>query len=133
MGKSGLSHVEEGWEEVWDEKPVITFIEMAHLQTTGKIRQVIVTRRVASCSRKYAPYESCLPFGRSLGVVVTVDCSGFGVISNAWVQLSLAAKTDDEFQIIQLRDGECQDAFQKQPFRYPQTKCTQTALLNPHP
>lgn len=43
MDKSGLSHVEEGWEEVWDEKPVITFIEMAHLPTTGKVRQIIVT------------------------------------------------------------------------------------------
>lgn len=62
MGKSGLSHVEEGWEEVWDKKPVITFIEMAHLQTTGKIRQIIVTRCVASCNQKYASYESCLPF-----------------------------------------------------------------------
>lgn len=61
MGKTGLSHEEEGWKEVWDEKPVITFIEVAHLQTTGKIRQLIVTGRVASCNRKYA-YESCLPF-----------------------------------------------------------------------
>lgn len=43
MGKSGLSPAEEGREEVWDEKPVITFIEMAHLRTTGKIRRITVT------------------------------------------------------------------------------------------
>lgn len=36
-----------------------------------------------------------LSFVGSLGVMVMVDCSGFGVISSARVQLSLAAKTED--------------------------------------
>lgn len=40
-GETGPRHVEEEWEEAWDEKAIIKLVEMAPLQTTGKIRQII--------------------------------------------------------------------------------------------
>lgn len=40
-GETGPRHVEEEWEEAWDEKAIIKLVEMSPLQTTGKIRQII--------------------------------------------------------------------------------------------